>query len=169
MAVVDPEHLFEQADRSIAAPPAGPPRQADLRRAVSAACYGLFHFIVTALADEFVGRTKRSDSRYTLVYRSVDHRALKTLCAQTTRPGPTPRYLPFAPTGGFGTNIQAFSMAIVELQEKRHNADCDPSMRFGTSDAQLAISTARTALRRFGRASSARRKAFLTLLLCPPR
>ena len=168
MAVLNPDHLFEQAEELIAPPPAGPPRQVDLRRAISAAYYGVFHYIITAAADEFVGVTKNT-KRYALVYRSVNHRGLRDLCYEAKKPQPSARYSNYAPSNGFGPNIQAFASPFVELQEKRHSADYDPSKRMKTSDAALAISTARSAIRRFERASEPRRKAFLALLLFPPR
>lgn len=168
MAVLNPDHLFEQADRLLA-PTAGPPRQVDLRRAISAAYYAVFHYIVTAAADEFVGKTKRGVNRYTLVYRSIDHRALRELCNEAKKQQLPLKFQKYVPATGFGPNIQAFASAVVELQEKRHAADYDPSIQIKTSDASLAIATARSAIRRFERAGAQRRKAFLTLLLCPPR
>jgi hypothetical protein len=39
LAILNPEHLFEQAEKLVIPPPAGPPRQVDIRRAVSAAYY----------------------------------------------------------------------------------------------------------------------------------
>jgi hypothetical protein len=169
VATLNPDHLFEQAERLVAPPPAGPPRQVDLRRAISAAYYGLFHFCLTAAADEFVGVTQRVTSRYALVYRSIDHKALKDLCVETKKQPPPAKYVPYFPTGGFDPNIQAFSQAAIELQEKRHRADYNPQPRFRTSDAKLAISTARSAVHRFQTAKKEHRKAFLTLLICPPR
>jgi hypothetical protein len=56
-----------------------------------------------------------------------------------------------------------------ELQGKRHAADYDPMIRMKTSDALFAIKTARAAVRRFSKASAARRHAFLSLLVFPPR
>lgn len=169
MAILNPDHLFDQADKLVAPPPAGPPRQVDLRRAISSAYYGLFHFTLASLADEFVGVTQRATARYVLVYRGVDHRTLKEICFEVQKPNPPQRYAPYFPANGFGANIQAFATAAIDLQEKRHRADYNPEPRFRTSDARLAIGTARSAIKRFGRASDERRKAFLTLLLCPPR
>ncbi|NJM30256.1 MAG: hypothetical protein HC855_09280 [Rhizobiales bacterium] len=57
----------------------------------------------------------------------------------------------------------------MELVERRHAADYNPLERFRTSDADLAIKTARTALEQFKKASNAQRKAFLALLAFPPR
>jgi uncharacterized protein (UPF0332 family) len=169
MATLNPEHLFEQATELVAPPGAGAPRQVDLRRAISAAYYGVFHFALTALADEFVGKTQRTSSRYTLVYRSVDHRALKDLCNEAKKPTLPARYLAYLPEGGFGPNIQAFAAAVADLQEKRHAADYNPQPRFTINEARIAIRLAKSAVRRFQRAKQERRKAFLTLLICPPR
>lgn len=69
MAVLNPSHLFEQANKLIAIQ-VGPPRQVDIRRAISAAYYATFHATITAAADQFIGVTNRDTSRYGLVYRS---------------------------------------------------------------------------------------------------
>lgn len=115
MAILNPEHLFEQADKLILPPPAGPPRQVDIRRAISAAYYGLFHATITAAADQFVGVIKRSTSQYGLVYRSVDQGWLRSLCEEVKKPTLMPKYLPHAPSNGFGPNIAAFAAAVLEL------------------------------------------------------
>lgn len=77
MAVLNPDHLLEQADRLLAPPGGGAPRQVDLRRAISNAYYSLFHAVLTDAADDFVGSTHRQSPRYALVYRSVDHKSLR--------------------------------------------------------------------------------------------
>lgn len=169
MAALNPDHLFEQAERLIAPLAAGPPRQVDLRRAISAAYYGVFHFVLTALADEFVGRSRRGTPQYELVYRSVDHSAFRLICDEVSKSSPRPKYLPYLPGNGMGMNIQAFALVSTDLQQKRNRADYDPTPRFRTADAQLVVDAARGAIRRFNRASITRRKAFLTLLLCAPR
>jgi hypothetical protein len=169
MAILNPEHLLEQAEKLVAPPAAGPPRQVDLRRAISTAYYGLFHFMLTAVADEFVGVTQRASSRYTLVYRSIDHRGLKDLCSEIRKRTPSSKYAAYLPVGGFDQNVQIFAASAVDLQEKRHNADYNPQHRYTTFDAKLAIETARNAIQSFQQADGERRRAFVTLLLCPPR
>jgi uncharacterized protein (UPF0332 family) len=166
---MNPEHLFEQAETLIQAPAAGRPRQVDLRRGVSAAYYALFHAILATAADLVVGTTNRSTILYELVYRSIDHRALRELCTEVGKTTLTKKYAPYAPSNGFGSNIEAFAAAFVQLQIKRHEADYNPLVRITTSDAARTIQTARAALARFNRASSTRRRAFLTLLMFPPR
>jgi hypothetical protein len=123
VALLNPEHLFEQAEMLAARTPTGAPRQADLRRAISTAYYGLFHAALTALADEFVGITNRNTDRYTLAYRSVEHRVLRDLCEGIRKATPRVRYSRHIPAGGFCSGIAAFASAIIELQERRHDAD----------------------------------------------
>jgi hypothetical protein len=85
VTILNPDHLFEQADKLISPPPAGPPRQVDLRRAISSSYYGLFHACLVAAADEFVGVTQRATSRYALVYRSIDHKTLREVCNEAKK------------------------------------------------------------------------------------
>jgi hypothetical protein len=169
MAILKPDHLFDQAEKLVAPPLHGPPRQVDLWRAISAAYYGVFHFCLAAAANEFVGAKHQTTRRYALAYRSIDHKALRDICLEAKRPTPTAKYHPYIPEQGFGPNIQEFATATIDLQEKRHKADYNPQPRFRTLDATLAISAARSAVRQFELASAERRKAFLTLLSFPPR
>lgn len=169
MAIINPEHLFEQADLLITQAAAGRPRQVDIRRAISAAYYGVFHAIITLAADQFVGKTNRDNKIYGLAYRSVDHKWLRELCKEIQKSTLSNRFKPYEPPTSFGNNIVAFAIAVAELQEKRHAADYDITITMNRSDAILAVGTARAALRRFSNASEERRFAFLGLLLFPPR
>ncbi len=128
----------------------------------------MFHFVLTALADEFVGKLFRSTSRYALVYRSVDHAGLKRLCGEAKNPSSI-KFRALLPSEGFGLPLQRFASATYELQEKRHKADYDPRWRLKRLDSALTIDAARTAMHEFGLAPDDVRKTFLTLLLCPPR
>jgi hypothetical protein len=169
MPVLNPDHLLEQADRLIALPRGGAPRQADLRRAISSAYYGIFHAVLADAADQFAGRTQRRSPLYELVYRSVDHRSLKQLCEDIRKPNVPAKYSKYAPTGGFGPDLIAVATAIVDLQEKRHSAEYDPLFRVGTSDAALAVQTGRHALAHLRGAPRPRKRAFLSLLVFAPR
>lgn len=168
MAILNPDQLFEQAEKLIAIP-AGRPRQVDIRRAISSAYYAIFHAIITAAADQFVGVTNRDESRYGLVYRSVDHGWLRRLCEEVQKPALSAKFRRYAPKAGFSPNVVAFAAAAVDLQEKRHFADYDVMIRMNRSDAVLAISTARAALARFNGAGQVDKLAFLSLLLFQPR
>jgi len=169
MTIPNPEHLLEQAGKLARSPIAGVARQVDLRRAISAAYYGVFHFTLTSLADEFVGVPQRSGRRYALVYRSLDHKTFREICVEVRKSTQSRRFAPYLPPGGFGPEIRSFSADASELQEMRNSADYDPSPRFRSLDAHFAIDTARDALGRFKQAAQDERRLFLTLLLCPPR
>ncbi len=169
MTILNPEHLIQQATALSAAPSVGAPRQADLRRATSTAYYAVFHFVLTAAADQFVGKTKRASPIYSLVYRSVDHRGFRNLCREATKQHLSVRYADYGPAAGFERNIRAFSAAALELQDKRYAADYDPMFRMKSLDATQAVRTARTALRRFSETPADQKALFLGLLLFPPR
>lgn len=165
MAILNPAHLLEQANRLTITPAAGQPRQVDLRRAISAAYYAAFHATVAAAADLFVGAVNRATGQYTLVYRSVDHRELRELCYKVTAPSFSGKLTQYVPAGGFDGDIRAFAKAVLELQEKRLDADYNPSIRVRSSDARVVVGIARNALHRLQTAEPASRNAFLGLLL----
>lgn len=169
MAILNPEHFFEQAERLLEPATVGAPRQVDLRRAISAAYYGLFHAVLAAAADHFVGATKRDTKQYALVYRSVDHRRLGEVASDLSRDLTKSKVEAYIPVSGFAQSTRLFFRAIVELQQRRNAADYDPLLRFRISDALQAVNTARTALKHFRDSRAAERDAFLALLLFRPR
>src|SRR5215471_5999616 len=134
LTLLNPQHFFERARRLAASPSSGPPRQVDLRRAISDAYYGIFHASLTAAADQFVGVTKRSTNQYALIYRSIDHRAVRELCLNMKKPTLPRPLVDYAPPGGFGPNLRAYSEGVLELQEKRNSADYDPLKRYRSTD-----------------------------------
>ena len=170
MAVLNPVHLLEQAELLLKSRHSGGlVRQADRRRAISSAYYAVFHFILTAAADQFVGNKERRSAQYSLVYRSIDHNDLKNICDIASNRKLSDKYKQYVPEEGFGPNIVEFATLALELRSKRHSADYDPSHWVKVADANSAILAARSAMLRFGKATSARRKSFLTLLVFKPR
>jgi hypothetical protein len=167
--MINPDHLLQQADKLIASSKAGRPRQADLRRAVSAAYYAVFHSVLAAAADNFVGPTKRREISYGLAYRRVDHRWLRELCSCITKTTMPTKFQPFQPAGGFGSELRAFSGAVGTLQKARHDADYDPLFRLGIREARNRIALARSALSHLDKAPQHERVSFLSLLLFEPR
>ncbi|MEI8396000.1 MAG: hypothetical protein WCF85_14770 [Rhodospirillaceae bacterium] len=168
-AILNPEHLLELAEKLIAPPPKGPPRQVYLRRAISSAYYGIFHAVLAAAADEFVGKVHQGTKRYALVYRKIDHKGFIDLCQEVTKSKPSDKYASKMSFAAFGSDIQAFATDAIRLQKRRHEADYDPLVRFKTSHCLDTITEARRALNRFKKANEAERKEFLTLLLFLPR
>src|SRR5580658_3116093 len=113
VAILDPRHLLDQADALLAETDAGPRCQVDLRRAISAAYYSVFHTVTCAAADQVVGSAKRSTPGYTLVYRGIDHRALNNFCLMASRPTLPPKYQGCCPNGGFGDDIRQFGRSVI--------------------------------------------------------
>jgi hypothetical protein len=168
VAIFDPEHLLDQADR-LAMPIAGVVRQADLRRAISATYYALFHATLIAAADMIVGNENRTSNRYALVYRSVEHVTLKEISENITKTTVPDKYKRYIPRAGFSSDVIDFADALILFQNRRHQADYDPLFRARRSDVQLAVKTARAALANFSKAALDQREAFLTLLLFKAR
>lgn len=169
MTILTPDHLLDQAVALLHRPRGGPRRQVDLRRAISAAYYSVFHLLTAAAADRIVGRGKRATAHYALVYRDLDHRTLAQFCALASRPSLPPRYRRCCPEGGFSGKAQDFARAAFLLQQQRHAADYDPEQRFKPSEAEALIDVARTAVRQWSTADPEEREAFLMLLMFPPR
>lgn len=100
------------------------PKQAHLRRAVSAAYYAVFHALAKTSADSLVGKTKsrRPNKAWVEVYRGLDHGTVKTACEGA---------------GGvaFPKGIKDFADAFLQLQAARHSADYDPMIRLSKVEA----------------------------------
>lgn len=168
VTILNPDHLFDQADR-LTVSTAGPPRQVDLRRAISAAYYGVFHIVATAVADQFVGAGRRSTPEYALAYRRIDHKALKALCTDISAGRLSSKYKRFVPAIGFSDDLKTIAIAAVELQEKRIDSDYNSLIWVKVSDVEALVATPRDAAARFGRLSRDERRIFLCLLVFQPR
>ena len=126
MAILNPDHLLDQAERLTAPQGSGPPRQADLRRAISTAYYAVFHAVATEAADQFVAASQRDSPRYQQVYRSIEHKRLRSVCDDLAKSTPPARYARSLPTSGLGSDLVAVATAVGELQEGRNVATMTP-------------------------------------------
>lgn len=165
MAVINPDHLLDQARSLAKAPAAGAPRQADLRRAISSCYYAVFHHTLTEVADLFVGNTKRSSPEYALAYRAVGHQALRQLCIDLQKAPLPAKYRPHAPAAGYGTDFRAYAAGVVGLQQDRHSADYDPLIKLAASDAWLVVRTAESTIASFKLATDSEKHSFAALLV----
>jgi hypothetical protein len=156
MPPLDPEELLNQARRL-----AEQSTQADLRRAISSAYYGLFHFLLTAAADITVGLDKRDAPYYGLAYRSVEHNQLRALSNRLSKSKPDD---PMAPAGGFGPIADVARLAG-NLLERRSKANYDPYYTCEADEPIEAISEAQRAIDLFKSGTVDQQRAFLMLLL----
>lgn len=151
---MNPDHLLEQAESLINATPAGAPRQADLRRAVSAAYYALFHFVMRAVSDLVLGKAAAKDDLYARTYRSLQHAELKSRSAEART---------------ISNNISAFADAVVTLQDERHKAEYHPLFKISKADALTKVALARAAIANFETAAEDDQKSYLVTVLFKPR
>jgi len=124
------EDLLEQANH-LARREKGKPKQASLRRAVSTAYYAVFHLLVA----EAVGNWKRSDQRAKLA-RAFEHGRMKQASIKT-------RSAKFDGESALAVaGLKTVANAFIRLQEFRHEADYDDSLRLARTDVVSWIALA---------------------------
>lgn len=160
----DPEEFLQQADALAGNSSA---TQVDLRRAISAAYYAVFHFCLAAGTDMILGAGASASARYSIVYRSVDHARLRGLCEQL-KVEKTHKDLPIVLAGGYG-KMADFARLAGSLYEQRISADYDPSKSYTAAEVKVVISQARLAIVWFRYCTPEQQEAFLTMLLFKQR
>lgn len=165
--MISAQDLLTHAEELLTPGRRGAPLQVNLRRAISAAYYGLFHHLLTDATDGLVGRTKRADAAYSIVYRAFEHRRMRDRAT---------RAINLSPKVAGSLGITAFSdlvrngaAAFVALQAERHKADYDPNYRPRLETARAQIEAARNAVADFSGAAKPEYQLFLLMLLFEPR
>ena len=140
-----PEELLEQA-KLLAARGGRRPKQADLRRSVSAAYYGLFHLLVQDAARRM---SPSSAARLTQkISRGFSHGEMKQVWKAVQ--GPPSAILAGLWPQGFSPELRSIAGEFVALQLERHDADYDLSRSYsrvegvdllGRLDAAFAVWT----------------------------
>jgi uncharacterized protein (UPF0332 family) len=163
---MDPSELIRHANRLIRSA-RGAPRQIDLRRAISAAYYALFHCFLRAAADDLVGTNRRSrrSSSYALVYRAFDHSNMLRICQEATKAQLPEKLSAALNQNQFPIEIRYAADAFANLQDLRHKADYNPNIRFYKSDALNATARAAFATAQFEAADPEARRIFLLFML----
>jgi hypothetical protein len=118
------------------------PKQANLRRAVSAAYYALFHLLVAECAQKISPRTPAS--LVSRIARSFVHTEMKEVCLQIARRDPGPVLRELIP-GGFSPELRRVATAFVARQLARHQADYDLSAAFTRLETGESVDQARSA------------------------
>lgn len=160
-----PHDLLEQAQH-LAGRERGKPRQASLRRAVSVAYYSLFHLLLGEAAQQAIPgaiRTLRP-----LSSRAINHGDLKKVALWFAPGGNLPA--PLAGSIFISPDMHLFADACLRLQQLRHEADYDVTVRLTRSQAQQHVRRAQQAFAAWGRIRATdEAKAFLALLLVTDR
>lgn len=107
----------------------GKPQQANLRRAISASYYSVFHFLIEESVALFLGSTSKHKSLRDVLARAFDHGVMKSAASSFLQsPSGLPGVLKDAfPAATPSNEIKRCAKHFVELQQRRHIADYDPS------------------------------------------
>ena len=128
----------------------GRPRQAELRRAMSAAYYALFHVLALCCANRLAGptRTNRNELAWRQTYRALEHGHARNQCDNQSA------------MRAFPAEIRAFARRFVYMQGQRQHADYSPVATYSRRWVMQTIDEAEEALIPFEGANSADRRAF---------
>jgi hypothetical protein len=136
------------------------PRQSDLLRAISTTYYAMFHALARCCADTMIGTNgaARSKPAWLQVYRSLEHRQSKDQCGKRDK------------MQRFPAEIQDFANLFISMQEKRHQADYDPTEKAYKSSVLLDIDQVKLSIDQFEATPLKDRRAFAAwVLFKPPR
>ena len=133
----------------------GRPVQAELRRAVSATYYALFHALARCCANMLVGSTRasRSQPAWRQVYRALEHGHAKNQCSN------------WRVLSRFPRQVQEFAELFVDIQHHRQEADYNPDARFSRSDVLVFIDQAKKVLSEFADTDARDQQAFAVHVL----
>ncbi len=127
------------------------PTQVDLRRAVSTACYALFHCLAGTAADLLTD--SRRDPEWQQIYRALEHGKVRSACRQQEA------------MRAFPMDIRSFAKEFIALQAARHRADYAHDGRYSEANVLALVEAAAGAIDRFERASARYRRRFAVHVL----
>jgi len=159
------DHLLEQA-RELAELDPGKPKQASLRRSVSTAYYGLFHFLIDQSCRSALG-AQHSQRQYRHVLgRAFSHSSMKNACesfAGGTLKTSVRKGLPS--TFRIPPQVMKMAAVFVDLQNARHLADYDLTHRLTRKDVLTLVQQAATAVDDFHQLGTSDEKSFFLACL----
>ncbi len=133
-----PEQLIEQAEHLLRDTP---PTQANIRRAVSSAYYGLFHLLIRDAVLNW-----RQPDLHDRLARAFDHRRMKEASSTLLRELGSPQRTAVPESDHpHRASLSRVARAFVELQDARHKADYDVGEEFEPAEASNAVEQARQA------------------------
>lgn len=140
------------------------PQQANLRRAVSAAYYALFHFFLQETATFLLGRSEPFLPLRHLLIRAFQHSEMAGAC-KAFQSGTLPRSVAQVFDGQvkIPEGLKSLAEIFVELQEERYKADYDLTETFNRTDVMNFIQEVEQAIHLWPRVSQ-RPEAALFLL-----
>lgn len=144
------------------------PKQASLRRSISASYYALFHFLGEEGTRLIVGAAHDRTKLRQFAGRSLVHGKMKNVCEEFIKGMPKSDLLkPFWPRLHVTSNaeIKTIAEAFINLQELRHAADYDLAHAFTRQDAETAADQAKDAIDAWNRLRAANEQLALLFTL----
>jgi uncharacterized protein (UPF0332 family) len=159
------DDLLRQAER-LTRLDAKRPRQANLRRAVSAAYYAVFHFLVDQSCRLVMGTQHEQSPYRNVLGRAFSHAMMKQACKYFAVGKLKNRAAQGLPkTFSIAAATKLISDVFADLQDKRHSADYDLTARFTRSEVLFLIEHAEDAIKQFKALSLSNDKKFFLACL----
>jgi hypothetical protein len=156
--------LIEQAQH-LATRERGKPKQASLRRAVSAAYYALFHLLANEGTLRFIPNSP--ERLRAQAHRAFAHGEMKNACEQIAKSSNVLLALLALP---LEAELKIVAEVFVELQQQRHLADYDLSQSFNRIKVLGIVTKANSAISAWGRVrNTPNANVFLAALLLNSR
>lgn len=142
-----PQDLITQAERLARQEPKRP-KQASLRRAVSSAYYGLFHFLIEEACSFLLTQKQSHKLLRGQLARSFEHAQMKNVSndfVKSSQSNPWVMVLgkSYAPSSA----LQQVARTFVDLQKARHQADYNLLEVFNRSEVLADVTRARGAMK----------------------
>jgi uncharacterized protein (UPF0332 family) len=135
------------------------PTDVDVRRAVSATYYAMFHHVSRRFSDIVLRPSSSAYNRaWIQAYRYIDHGPAKQRCIEVWRQG-----------RDFSIEFQIFAEMFARLQDRRNDADYNPLARLTVAGAEALIADAEVALAAFDTALPEAQRAFVLFIGLRPK
>ena len=134
--------LLQQA-RALAHHEPKKPKQASLRRSVSAAYYSLFHLLTSAASDRLITGPGRNALR-SVMRRAFDHAIMKEACREIGKPN-AGKLAKGMDGVAVSRSLASVAAAFIDLQQARHEADYDLTRTFTRGEVRTLLAQAEQA------------------------
>jgi len=116
-----------------------------------------------------MGPNKEKTAGYALIYRSFDHRYIRTICEALDVPVLRDSLKRQLGRSAVSQDMRIFAGAFPVLQDARHLADYDPQAVFLPADVSSLVSSASAAMGAFDRVAADEQADVLALMLVRAR
>jgi hypothetical protein len=121
--------------------------------------------ISRAAVRDFLGPDQEGTAAYVILYRSFDHRHMKTVCEALQAPTLRDKFRRQLRRTSVSRDMRDFADIFPALQDARHLADYDPTARFLASDVFSLIDLADDAIEACDRAPRQEQIDVLALMM----